>query len=118
MVSPGGAGQRLYFQKQYSLARFGWICLDLARFGWIGGVAHPGLEVVLALVDEVLSEGGGQPGIAAKKRERRKNTRAFASFALFRGYFMVFYSVGQGAVRESLAWAGPRASARVPTMGA
>jgi hypothetical protein len=57
------------FVKQYSLARFGWIWLDLAGFGWIwldlagfgwifGGV-NPGLGAVIDLVDEMLAEGDG-----------------------------------------------------------
>jgi hypothetical protein len=68
------------------LARFGWIWLDLAGFGWIFGVAKPSLKAIVSLVDEGLAEGGGPLGIAAK---RRKNTRSFAFFAPFRGYFMV-----------------------------
>jgi hypothetical protein len=121
-----GAGQPLYLKNNihwHGLAGFGWIC----------SLANPGLGAVMALVDEILAEGGGQPEIAAKKRKKRKRDsltpafsqrergKSFAPFALLRGYFMVCHRPGPAwrwGARGDLAWAGPRTSARDPTMGA
>jgi hypothetical protein len=61
MVAPPQGRPAALFQKQYSLARFGWIWLDLAGFGWIGGLVHPVLGAVPASMLEVLSESGGPP---------------------------------------------------------
>ena len=125
------------YAKQYSLPGFGWIWHDLAG---LGGLVNPALGDVIALVDEVLAEGGGRPEIAGRRRKRHGNRSkmeriqsgrdvpalsqrrdasatlsfAFASFALFRGYIPEW----PWAAREGRAWAGPRALARVPTMGA
>jgi hypothetical protein len=81
MVSPPqGRPAALFsagFAKQYSLPGFGWIWLDLAGFGWIwldlagfGGLVNPALGAVIAFVDEVLTEGGGPPRRAAKRRTK------------------------------------------------
>jgi hypothetical protein len=87
-------GQPFYFKNNilcHDLAGFGWIWLDLAGFG---GLVNPGLGGVVALVDEVLAEGGGPPEIAAKRRKSDALTpplsqwergKSFAFFALFRG---------------------------------
>jgi hypothetical protein len=106
LIQPGH--QPVFAQKWFCLCRPGQpfylknniLCLDLAGFGtiWLdlagfGGLVNPGLGAVLALVDEMLAEGGGSPrdfsvlclkekalgqttpsdpGIAAKRPTKRK----------------------------------------------
>jgi hypothetical protein len=112
-----GAGQPLLFQKQYSLARFGWIWLDLAGFGWIFGVVNPALGAVMALVDEVLAEGAGQPRKSAKNAKlfplslweragvRESLLRLLRFFAAISWYATGPVKRGDGALVG--AWLGP-----------
>jgi len=90
----------------------------LPGFGWIFGVVNPGLGAVIFFVNEFIAEGGGPtrdvsvsyhkiPWVRVGSLLRGAGARPVAP--LKRGYW---------PLAAGLSWAGPRASARVPTMGA